>query len=670
MRLVFVHVDAVALARGERALDQDDADERAVTASEADASASASVGSALVAFATVEAGDGTAADAVRATAARSIRERAADLRVDDVVLVPTALASDRAATPVAAAAVWDGFPAMVADGGLATADAASDDITAEAIATTTAGFGWEYGVDVTTKAHPFATTARTVRPGDAAVSAGERTSEPSRRVVLPDGSSRVPESILEDDERDLAPAVVRALRAAVPTIAAPARTTSVPSGETPPDRGDRARRLGVADRDPLAPAARLRPVGGFLRDALSNAVATVARDRDPTPTIVRGPRALDLDDDAVRAYAATLGDRGHGVAVDGAQVLPDALGAATALATLTDVDVDDVDSEFDRSAADPAFDRSAADSAFDAPATLFDREAPAPTATHESTQGVTSGGVAPTIHEAYATSAAARDAVAAHAEVALDLARDCGLAALPVVTVTPAFDDANANWVAALADRLDASVLVVVDADAPAAWPLRVEVVVATPEGDALATGVVRLDDDGLRHFAPDAESVPSVVHAAPAGGLDATVAAICDAGAVPEHGGATVFPDWLAPTQVRLVPVADDHVARADAVADALEAAGVRVDVDDRELSVGARLAAAERERVPRYVVLGDDEYPEKALPVTDVATGRERERDVDALAGDVRDAAARRLAVDDAPARPFPRRRSDRIAFDDESA
>jgi threonyl-tRNA synthetase len=250
-----------------------------------------------------------------------------------------------------------------------------------------------------------------------------------------------------------------------------------------------------------------------------------------------------------------------------------------------------------------------------------------------------------------------------------------------VVTVSSAFDDANADWLRTLADRLDAPVLVIVDDAAPAAWPLQFEAVVATPEGGPLATGLVRLDDDGLRHFVGDAERIPSVVHAAPAGGLDATVAAICDAGAVPEAGGGldavgsvegggtTVLPDWLAPTQLRLVPVAHDHVTRADAIADALEAAGVRVDVDDRELSVGARLAAAERERVPRYVVVGDDERTDGPLPVTDVATGRERERGVDALATEVSAAAASRLATDDPPVRPFPRRRSDRLAFDDEA-
>ncbi|WP_323675475.1 His/Gly/Thr/Pro-type tRNA ligase C-terminal domain-containing protein [Halorubellus sp. PRR65] len=679
MRLLFVHVDAVSLSRGDRALDRDDADERAATTASEAAVASASFEDALVAFATVESGDGTAPGAVRAAGARAVREAAADLRVDDVVLVPSALLSARAASPTAAAGVWDGFPAAVAtdDGSFDGVEAGTG--PAAGFATTAAGFGWRYAVDVEAKAHPFATAACTVDPATSAAEAGRdgatvegqdrSTTEGDWVVVTPDGGREPADAFVDDRARGSG--VVRAVRAVVPSLPAPPRTTRSPSGAAPPDRGDRARALGVADRDPLDPAARLRPAGASVRDRLADAVAGLVAERAPSPQRVAGPRALDLDDDAVRAYAATLDAGGHGVALADRRVLPDALGAGTALATLADAGVD----------------------ATDAPLAVFDADAPAPaaTGTWDGSSGtrdaLSAGSCAPAVHEVHATDAAARDAVADHAALAHSLAEDCALDPLPVVTTTPGFDDAN-EWAGALAARVDAPVLVNVDETGPAAWPLRVAVAVATPEGDALRTGVVRLDDDGLRHFAPDVDPVPSVVHAAPAGALDATVAAICDAGASTTTEGAptpegdasaptldedastsTPLPDWLAPTQVRLVPVADDHVERAAAIAAALADAGVRVDVDDRARSVGARIERAERERVPRYVVVGDDESPDGALPVTDVATGRERDRDVDALAATVADAVAEATVGRTTGTRPAaaPRRLSARLAFDD---
>lgn len=681
MRLVFVHAESVALSRGDRALDRDDPEERAATAPAAEAVESASFVAALVAFATVESGDGTAPRAVREAAATAIRERAADLRVDDVVLVPSALLSDRAAAPTAAAAVWDGFPEAVASGDDASAeDARSEDARKHpedgGFATIAAGFGWRYALDVETKAHPFATAACTVDPATAAAAASGNAdatevecdaATEAWRVVAPDGTRASPEAFVAGGDHGTAVGVERALRAVVPSLDAPSLTSraTTPSGERPPDRADRARALGAADRDPLEADALLRPAGAFVRDRLADAVAGLVAARDPTPERVAGPRAVDLDDDAMLAYAATLGAGGHGVALGARRVLPDALGAATALATVADAGVD----------------------ATDAPLAVFDADAPAPAATDawagSTPASTTAGSRAPAVHEAHASLGAARDAVADHAALAIEFAADCGLDPLAVVTVAPGVADEYENWTAALATRLEGPVLVHVDPAAPAAWPLQVGVAVPTPAGDALRTGVVRLDDDGLRHFAPDRDDVPPVVHAAPAGGLDATLAAVCDAGALADSdstsadatgdaaGTAPPLPDWLAPTQVRLVPVADDHVDRALAVADALATHGVRADVDDRAKSVGERLARAERDRVPRYVVVGDDETPDRPLPVTDAATGREHERDVAAVAEDVADdvaaTAAGRAIVEERTTVAGPTRLSARVAFEE---
>jgi hypothetical protein len=200
------------------------------------------------------------------------------------------------------------------------------------------------------------------------------------------------------------------------------------------------------------------------------------------------------------------------------------------------------------------------------------------------------------------------------------------------------------------------------------------------------------------------------VVHAAPVGALGARVAAIVDApdvsraprpddetgsasertpgsasertpgsasertpGSASERGPEPVssagdtalvttdpFPVWLAPTQVRLVPVATDHETVCDAIADELARAGVRVDVDDRDRPIAARLEAAVSDRVPFRVVVGDDEaatgpapadrVASTALRATDARDGREREHTVRELAETVADRVAAASANADA--------------------
>ena len=69
---------------------------------------------------------------------------------------------------------------------------------------------------------------------------------------------------------------------------------------------------------------------------------------------------------------------------------------------------------------------------------------------------------------------------------------------------------------------------------------------------------------------------------------------------------------------QVRVVPVAERHGAFAAEVCDAINAAQVRCDIDDREESVGKKVREAGMDWVPYVIVIGDDEVGSKKLTVT----------------------------------------------------
>jgi threonyl-tRNA synthetase len=77
------------------------------------------------------------------------------------------------------------------------------------------------------------------------------------------------------------------------------------------------------------------------------------------------------------------------------------------------------------------------------------------------------------------------------------------------------------------------------------------------------------------------------------------------------EHFGGA-FPFWLAPIQVRIIPVGEDHREDAQTVAGALRGSGYRVDVDDRDETVGKRIRDAELEKIPKTIVYGDRESAE----------------------------------------------------------
>jgi len=79
----------------------------------------------------------------------------------------------------------------------------------------------------------------------------------------------------------------------------------------------------------------------------------------------------------------------------------------------------------------------------------------------------------------------------------------------------------------------------------------------------------------------------------------------------------AGAFPLWLAPVQARVLPITDDHGEGARKVADRLDRAGLRVEVDERSETLGYRIREGELEKVPYLLVLGDRELEQGTVAV-----------------------------------------------------
>ena len=78
-------------------------------------------------------------------------------------------------------------------------------------------------------------------------------------------------------------------------------------------------------------------------------------------------------------------------------------------------------------------------------------------------------------------------------------------------------------------------------------------------------------------------------------------------------------FPLWLAPEQVRVLPVSDNNMEYAQAVCEELGARGLRATVEDRDHTVGRKIRAAHEDRLPYMLIVGDDEEQNDTLSVRD---------------------------------------------------
>ncbi len=120
----------------------------------------------------------------------------------------------------------------------------------------------------------------------------------------------------------------------------------------------------------------------------------------------------------------------------------------------------------------------------------------------------------------------------------------------------------------------------------------------------------------------------PYIIHRTSMGCYERTLALLIE-----KYAGA--FPLWLAPEQVRVLPIGDEHVAYAAKVHDRLVAAGLRAELDDSSNTIGYKIRATQMQKVPYMLVIGAKEAEEGTVSVRNRA-GATVTKSVDAFVAD----------------------------------
>ncbi len=117
----------------------------------------------------------------------------------------------------------------------------------------------------------------------------------------------------------------------------------------------------------------------------------------------------------------------------------------------------------------------------------------------------------------------------------------------------------------------------------------------------------------------------PLVLHCSPSGAIERGVYAMLEkAYRDSKKGKAPVLPLWLSPTQVRIIPVSEQFFEYAEKLMKRIEDNQIRVDLDDRSITLGKKVREAEREWVNYVLVIGEKEVSSDTLPVRDRKDGK----------------------------------------------
>ncbi len=156
--------------------------------------------------------------------------------------------------------------------------------------------------------------------------------------------------------------------------------------------------------------------------------------------------------------------------------------------------------------------------------------------------------------------------------------------------------------------------------------------------------GITYVDEKGEKRY-------PLILHCSPSGAIERCVYALLEkAYKEQQKGKPPMLPVWLSPTQVRIIPMSDKFLEHCEKMAETLEAQQIRVDIDDRPLTLQKRIREAEMEWVPYIIVVGQREIDSEVFPVRDRKAQEIRKMKLEELANEIKS------AIHGKPFKPLP--------------
>jgi len=209
-----------------------------------------------------------------------------------------------------------------------------------------------------------------------------------------------------------------------------------------------------------------------------------------------------------------------------------------------------------------------------------------------------------------------------------------------ILNVTEDFLNSHFEYLVELVKRDGRPALVTVYPAGIYYWVLNVEYNIIDELGRPREIATFQIDIGNAKRFgikfrdADGSEKYPIIIHTAIIGSIERYIYMLFDTAAMMERKGKTpCIPTWVMPIQVRIIPIAKAHLDYAVKVAKKIIERGFRVDIDDRDESLGKRIREAGIEWIPYIVVIGDREVSTETINVRMRCRGMQKSMKVDEL-------------------------------------
>jgi threonyl-tRNA synthetase len=572
-------------------------------------------------FISVESGDEADLDGVVDNAMDELRDVTGQLNTRSVVLYPYAHLSEDLAGPDAAKRVLQDL---------------ETELEAEDYEVLRAPFGWYKSFEVACKGHPLSELSRHVAAHRDEETEAEETDhrEPSEwQVMHPDGDTATALDAKGDLGEDMQAFIADEVEGVVAS-----------EGEEPPHL-DLMREKELVGYDDLSDVGNLRfyPRGKLIRDALMDYVNDLVVEYGGMP--VETPIMYDLGARCIDEHAGKFGERQYRFESGDRRMMLRFAACFGQFSIMRDmhISVNDLPLRI-----------------YEMSTYSFRREQKGEVTGLKRLRAFTM----PDMHTATADMDQAREELLAQAKLALQTSEDLDINYEPAIRMTREFYEENEAWVEQVVAELGKPALLEIIPERHHYWSAKIDFAAIDGLGRPIENPTVQIDVESAERFDieySDGQEIhnPPILHYSPSGGIERVMAALLEKVSTMDT---PQLPTWLSPTQVRFIPVDPDaHTEYCLDLVEDLAGADIRADVDERDESVGKRIATAETEWVPYYVVVGDREIEGDEMGVNDRLADTEHDMTptalTDLVSEDVADLPQR--------ARYLPRRVSDHPHF-----
>ncbi|MGA2917692.1 threonine--tRNA ligase [Methanoregula sp.] len=527
---------------------------------------------ALTVFCAVESIDEEDLEGVILQGIEEIKKTAGQVNVTKIVVYPYAHLSSDLASPETAISVLNALKAG---------------LEAEGFAVKRAPFGWYKSFKLSCKGHPLSELSKTIVPGEITVKKEKKEVTHDWFVLTPDGKQHDYKEYLDDSPFGCL--VKKELGVAVPVGGEPAHV-------------DLMRGKELVDYEPASDVGCLRwmPKGKIIRDLLGDYVLHMVLEYGGTP--VETPVMYDLGDKAICEHAEKFGERQYRFKSNNRNMMLRFAACFGMFSIMRDMHI----------------------SPNHLPMKMY--ELSTYSFRHEQ-KGEVIGlkrlrcFTMPDMHSLCLDMPQALKCFEEQLAMGWQTGRDFETKLVAAFRCTKDFYAQHEAWVKKIVKESDCPMLIEILSDRVHYWVAKIDLAAIDGQLRPIENPTVQIDVESstrfnIKYHKEDGTPVfPPILHCSPTGSIERVMCAILEnisTQPVP------ALPTWLSPVQARVIPVAERHGAFAAEVCNAINAAQVRCDLDDREESVGKKVREAGMDWIPYVIVVGDDEIASKNLTVT----------------------------------------------------